>query len=436
MERIEEQVLDLAARGCEQAEVFSQVGTETPVAYESNRLKSLQTRQSRGLALRVVVNGRVGLASASGPADAKTLVAAAVEMSRYGASCGYDLPGSGEGADPKVFEQDVADLSVERLVAMGQAMLDRVRAYDANILCDATVSRSVTERRIINSRGADCKVRKTVLSLDLHGNLVRGTDMLDIYEQAASCRADVDPLRLAGEVVRKTEMAREFATSRTGTMPVLFTPKGVAMTLMTPLVMALSGKMVLQGASPLRDKVGQVVADERFSLSDDGTADWSPASGSCDHEGVPCRRTPLVEKGRLEGFYYDLYTAAQAGARSTGNGFRSLESLPTPQVSSLLVAAGSEDYATIVASMEEGLIVDQTMGAWSGNLMSGEFSGNVHLGYKVERGQVVGRVKDTMVAGNVFDALRNLRSVGSEREWMGNMCLPALCFGSLAVATK
>lgn len=436
MERIEERVLNLAMRQAEQAEVFLQDGTEIPVAYESNRLKQLQTRQSRGLALRVSVHGRVGLASAAGPLDPEALVAAAVDMARYGAACEYQLPGAGAAADTKVYDQAVADLTVEALVEMGQAMIDRVRSYDANILCDATVSRAVTERRVINSRGADCTVNKTVLALDLHGNLVRGTDMLDIYEQASSCRAGIDPLRLAGEVMSKTEMAREFATPRTASMPVLFTPKGVAMTLMTPLVMALSGKMVLQGASPLRDKVGQAIADSRFSVSDDGTADWSPASGMCDHEGVASRRTPLIEAGQLLGFYYDLNTAAQAGTQTTGNGFRSLESLPSPQVSSMVVAAGTDPYAAIVASLDEGLIVDQTMGAWSGNLMSGEFSGNVHLGYKVEKGQIVGRVKDTMVAGNVFEALRNLRSVGSEREWVGNMYLPALCFTSLAVATK
>lgn len=436
MDGIEERVLELANGRCEQAEVFCLDGTETPVAYESNRLKQLQTRQSHGIALRVVANGRVGLASASGPADAEELVAAALEMSRYGAACAYELPGSGKGADPKIFDPAVAELSVERLVAMGQAMLDKVRAYNANILCDATVSRSVTVRRVVNSRGADFTARKTVLSFDLHGNLVRGTDMLDIYEGSSSCRANLDPLSLAGEVVAKTDLAREFASIRTGSMPVVFTPKGVAMTLMTPLVMALSGKLVLQGASPLGDKMGQVVADERFGLSDDGTADWSPASGSCDHEGVPCRRTPLIEKGRLLSFYYDLNTAAQAGAKSTGNGFRSLETLPSPQVSSLVMDAGVDDYAAIVGSLEEGLIVDQTMGAWSGNLMSGEFSGNVHLGYKVEKGRVVGRVKDTMVAGNVFEALRDLRSVGAQRAWMGNMYLPALCFSNLAVATK
>ena len=219
-------------------------------------------------------------------------------------------------------------------------------------------------------------------------------------------------------------------------MPVLFTSKGVAMTLVAPLRMALSGRMVVQGASPLGDKVGQIVADERFGLSDDGLLAWAPGSGACDHEGVPCRRTPLIDSGRVAGFYFDLQTAGQAGVESTANGFRSLESLPSPSPTSLVVAPGDASLEDMVGSMGEGILVDQTMGAWSGNLISGDFSGNVHLGWKVERGKVVGRVKDTMVAGNIFRALSRLEAIGREAEWAGDVLTPALAFKSLSVAAK
>jgi PmbA protein len=61
--------------------------------------------------------------------------------------------------------------------------------------------------------------------------------------------------------------------------------------------------------------------------------------------------------------------------------------------------------ADMLAQIDKGLLVDQGMGTWAGNVVAGEFSGNVQLGYKLERGELVGRVKDAMVAGNVYTAL-------------------------------
>ena len=69
--------------------------------------------------------------------------------------------------------------------------------------------------------------------------------------------------------------------------------------------------------------------------------------------------------------------------------------------------------------------------------MAGEFSANVHLGYRVERGELVGRVKDTMVAGNVFTALKALAAVGDEAVWIGRAIkIPHLYFSALGVASK
>jgi PmbA protein len=433
---MEEQVLALAKGVAQEAEVFSISSRETPVSFEANRLKELQTKEVRGLALRVVVDRKVGLSSSTRWGDAAGLVASAVNMAQFGAEAQFELPRQRQLPAVRIYDPAIEALSVELLVAMGQRMVDRVRASDAAILCDAGVRATVSTVRILNSRGADQTIQKSVLSGSIHGNLVRGTDMLDVYEDASSCRSGLDLDALASAIIRKTEDARQLTAIGTGSMPVIFTPKGVAMTLIAPLSMALSGKMVQQGASPLADKLGQVVADRKFSLYDDGSLDWAPSSGGCDHEGVPCQRTTLLDHGQILHFYYDLQTAGQAGATSTGNGFRSLDSLPGPSTTSLVVAAGSGTLDEMVADVSEGLLVDQTMGAWSGNLISGEFSANVHLGYRISQGRIVGRVKDTMVAGNIFQALGGLAAVGERPEWAGDVLTPPLYFKSLGVASK
>lgn len=359
-----------------------------------------------------------------------------MNMAKYGAEARFELPTHQRLPAVRVYDPAIERLSVEQLVAMGQGMIDRVRASDAAILCNARIRASVSSVRILNSRGTDQTIKKSVLLAYLHGNLVRGTDMLDVTEEASSCQAALDLDSLASAVIRKTEDARQIVAITTGSMPVIFTPKGVATTLIEPLSMALSGKMVFQGASPLGDKLGQLVADSGFSLHDDGTLDWATSSGGSDHEGVPCQRTALIDHGRVAAFYYDLQTAGLAGATSTGNGFRSLDSLPGPGTTSLVVALGKGTLDEMLADMSEGLLVDQTMGAWAGNVISGEFSANVHLGYRVSHGRIVGRVKDTMVAGNIFQALGGLAAVGDQPEWAEGVLTPPLYFKSLGVASK
>ena len=77
------------------------------------------------------------------------------------------------------------------------------------------------------------------------------------------------------------------------------------------------------------------------------------------------------------------------------------------------------------------------MGAEQGNILGGDFSGNVLLGYKVEKGQIVGRVKNTMVSGNVYDLLRAGIVIGSDSRWLGgSMRTPSIFCPSVSVAAK
>ena len=91
----------------------------------------------------------------------------------------------------------------------------------------------------------------------------------------------------------------------------------------------------------------------------------------------------------------------------------------------------------MVADIKEGLVVEQVMGASQGNILGGEFSGNVLLGYKVENGEIVGRVKDTMVSGNVYQVLRQVIAIGDKGKWVGgHLWIPHLYCPDLAVAAK
>lgn len=433
-----EEVLELAARLADEAEVYSVQVEDTPVSFEANRLKILQTRRTSGLSLRLVKNGRIGFTSSTKPEAPSEIVERALAVAEFGAEAKFQFPTTSVVREVQVYDSLVSGLSVEGLVELGQRMIDRMRRYNPNILNDVRLGRVVASTQIVNSRGGSVGERKTVLSASLSANLVEGESMLDIFEGDASCRAAVDVDGIVNRTIEQFELARQEGAIRTGELPVIFVPKAVDDALLSPLVIGLSGKTVQQGASPLRGRLGDKVLDERISLYDDGSIDYAPRSGPTDDEGVPSRRTALIENGVVRGFYYDLQTAGLVGAESTGNGFRSLESLPSPSTTNIIMAEGDLSLADMIADVKEGLIVYQVMGAWAGNLLAGDFSANVHLGYKIENGRLAGRVKDTMVAGNVYEALaERLQAVGDRAEWVGGSTkLPPLYFRSLSVSTK
>jgi PmbA protein len=195
--------------------------------------------------------------------------------------------------------------------------------------------------------------------------------------------------------------------------------------------------MVFEGISPLKDKLGKAVFDKRLCCWDDATLPYKVASGPCDDEGVPSQRLPLISNGVVSNFLYDLRTAALANTRSTGSGRRAGNALPRPGISSLLIDEGDVPFEDMVGSMKEGLVVEQVIGADQGNLLAGDFGGNVLLGYKVENGEMVGRVKDTMIAGNIYQVLGELLGMGREARWVGGILrTPCLYCPSLSVAVK
>jgi PmbA protein len=233
------------------------------------------------------------------------------------------------------------------------------------------------------------------------------------------------------------ELAKNQASVRSGQMPVIFTPDGVVSAFLPALMSAFNGKTVLEGASPLGKRLGEQVFDMQLSLYDDPTIDYAPHSRPCDDEGVPSRRVPLIESGVVRNFLYDLQTAGQSNVASTGSGGRGRGGLMFPSVSALVFSTGKTLFEEMLLGIKEGLLIEQLMGAEQGNVLGGDFSGNVLLGYKIENGKIVGRVKNTMVSGNVYQILKDAATLGKEAKWVSGVVLaPHIYCSNLSVASK
>jgi PmbA protein len=432
------EVLRSAQEVAEEAEVFSVSSRATPIQFEANELKQVQTKESSSTALRIFREGRIGFATASGGGDWETLVDMAVETSQFGSAADFQFPSSRDYSEVRIFDSKVEEISMEKMVEIGKELIARIRGHTPDILCDVQVTKGVSSISLINSQSGEGRYDKSFFGISLEGILVRDTDMLFVGDSESSCRPDFIGIDgLADRVIWQLEMAKKKAAVSTKLLPVVFTPIGVASALLSPLVLAFNGKSVLEGASPLKDKLGEQVFDKKLSLWDDATIAYGVGSYPFDDEGVSGRRLPLVTNGVVTNFFYDLQTAALAGTKSTGSGQRAGGGFPRPNISSLILSGGDVSFQAMVEDMKEGLIVEQLMGADQGNILGGDFGGNVLLGYKVENGEIVGRVKDTMIAGNVYQVLKELLGIGQEARWVGGILqTPPLYCSGISVATK
>jgi len=432
-----DKILELALKKADAAEVYQVISEETPVSFQANKLKSIQSKQSSSVSLRIIKDGRLGYASASGQADAQKLVDNAVETAQFGMEASFEFPKSAGFPEIAVHDKETEDIPISEMIELGNQLIDPLIKDTPELLCDGGVSRNSYTLQIMNSAGVKAEYKKTIFGLGVGGTLVRDTDMLFVGDGQDSCRPIRDVKEIVDAVIKQLEYARNTVPIATKPMTVIFTPDGVSSAFVPSLMSAFNGKTVLQGASPIGDKTGQTVFDKRLSLYDDPLIEYAPHSRPCDDEGVPSQKTALIENGVVRNFLYDLQTAGLAKKISTGSGSRGRGGLMTPSPSAFVFNTGDVTFEEMIADIKEGLVVEQLMGAEQGNILGGDFSGNVLLGYKVENGKLTGRVKNTMVSGNVYKILKDVTSFGKTGRWVGGgLFTPHICCHDISVASK
>lgn len=417
--------------------MFYVESSSTPVRFEANAIKGVDANDAAGAAVRLIKDGRVGFSSTSNLEDPAALVEAALETAPFGAEAQFAFPQRQDYPDVPVYDGSAAEATLEEMASLGERVVSELRAYSTEVQVEGGVSKSTSTVTLVNSRGGGLSYRRSRFGLGFEGTVIRGEDMLFTFDRESSVAALTDPSPVVASIIRQLSWAQDTAAVETKTMPVVLMPTAVSSVLLSPLLAGLNGKSVLQGTSPLIDRLGERIVDERFSLTDDATLPGVPASRPGDDEGVASRRLPLIDRGVAASFFYDLQTAGRAGAQSTGSGERGLGSLPGPSVGVLLVAEGETPLDDIIAGFDEALVVEGLLGAGQSNVLGGDFNANVLLGYKVERGKIAGRVKNTMVSGNAYKALNQVIAIGSEGRWIGGgLFTPAIAVGGVSVSSK
>ncbi len=427
------------------AELYESRNLQTPVSFRANALESVKSVETTGRALRVIHEGRVGFSTTTDLADDKTLVQNALQSAQFGGPAPFDFPTSQPGAPVQCFDPEVEAIETAEMIALGEKVVEKIRAYDPGLQIDLSVSKAVEELTLLNTSGLAAEDRRTFYGLDIMVMRTRGDDVQLLWDSFASHAArKIDPQAMVERLIERLRWAETTARVETKAMPVVLTSLATLCLLM-PLAQGLNGRLVYEGASPLGEKLGTQVLDPRFTLIDDGRLDFAAMSAPYDDEGTPTAQKPLIKDGVVQQFLYDLKTAAQAGASPTGNGFkaqgfgdRGYHLPPTIMPTTRLVPPGDQSLEEMLRGLDEALLVESVLGLGQGNTIAGEFSNNVSMGFLVRKGEVVGRVKNTMIAGNVYELLKDqLIGLSDRAEWhFGIIKTPAIAIDGVGVVSQ
>jgi len=437
-----EKLLQQTGKKINTIEIFRVKSKTIPVNFEVNRIKSIDISESEGKAFRVIHNGRIGFSSSIGSESFDLMLVKAVATSEFGSEASFDFPGKikrGEKEKKKVniYDRKVANKGIEEMIKIGEDIIERMKDFNRKLRCDVTILKDYSEVEYSNSRGRFFSYNKTTIAYSVMVQKIKKQDMLMVYSSLESGKDNLKLEELTSEIIKNLEWGEKIVSVKSGKMPVIFTPKA-ALVLILPIISGLNGKMVLKKISPLAAQKNKKLWSDLLTIYSDGTINFALGSAPFDDEGVEMKRIPLVKKGEIKNFYYDLQTAGIAGVESTGNGLRTgLQSEPVPSISNLVMREGEVSFKEMVKDISEGIIIDQVLGLGQGNIISGAFSNNVQLGYKIEKGKIVGRVKNVMISGNAIEELKNIVALGDKSKWIsGKYKFPHIYLKSLSVSTK
>ena len=430
--------------GATAAEAYASRDTGREVRVHGGEVESLTAATQTGIGIRAWDGHRVGYAYGTDLSEAgvAALAARAAEMAAVAdedefaappapaeieALPGLDSPSVGEWNAGRV--ADLA-LTVERTALAADR---RVVGVETAVYADSTDQVAIASSTGIAAsyESSNCFAYLQALAegegsreTGLGFGLARGPE-------------DLDPEAIGAEGAERAVSMIGAGKPASRSCPVVLDPT-VAASFAGLIGGALGARAVQRGRSPFAGRLGDDVASSHFALHDDGRDPAGAASAPFDGEGVPRRRTALIEGGALRSYLYDTYTANREGTSSTGSALRAgYRSLPSVSASNLVVAPGSLSFAQLLEEAGDGLFVTDVAGLHSGvNPVTGVFSVGAS-GHAIRGGELAEPLREFTIAGDLVSMLGAVRAAGSEARWVpfgGSVSTPPLLVGGIAVS--
>jgi PmbA protein len=199
---------------------------------------------------------------------------------------------------------------------------------------------------------------------------------------------------------------------------------------------ALKADNIHRGKSPLKGRIGEKIASETLTVTDEGLMAGGLSTWSFDDEGSPSRNTPIIVKGSLKGYLYDHYYASIDNVESSGNarrGLASYASTPKIEPTNLKIEKSQKSCEALLAEVERGFYVPFLQGAQSSNPESGEFSVVAAPAWKIECGSLTKPIRALMLTGNIYELLENVSGTASNLRDVGILVAPWVRFEDVGV---
>ncbi len=259
-----------------------------------------------------------------------------------------------------------------------------------------------------------------------------GTMQRDFWYARARHLARLDdPAAIGRRAAERTLRRLGARRVKTQEAPVIF-ESTVAVSLLGHLAGAVTGASLYRGTSFLLGRLGDAIAAPSMTVVDDGRMPRGHGSRPFDAEGLPTRRTVVVDRGVLASYLLDSYAARRLNLASTGNAARAIGDAPSASPTNFYLEAGPHTPEQIIASVERGLLVTELIG-FGVNAVTGDYSRGA-AGLWIEHGEIVHPVEEITIAGNLLDMFRDVEMIGNDLEFRGSIASPMLKISHMTIA--
>jgi PmbA protein len=438
---------DVVARakkgGATAAEAVVREGSEFSTVVRMGEVETLKESGSRAIGLRVFLGQRTASTYSSDFSEdgLERLVKGALDLARVTSEDVYagipepDQLGSLPG-DLKLYYDDVYSLPPEERIDYARraerAALDadpRMKNSDGGSFDAATGHKVLANSHgfVGEYRRSYCSISAAPIAQDERGNMQR-----DYWFSLARTISKLEsPESVGREAAHRTLRrlgARKIASTQ---VPIVLDPI-VAGSVVDNIFDAANGDAIYRQSSFLANKLGEKVAAGNITVIDDGTMPGGFGTEPFDGEGVPTRRTVVIEKGVLKSYLLNTYTAKKLGMKTTGNASRGLAGTPGIGSGNFFLEKGDRTPQQIISDIKQGLYVFQFLG-FGVNMVTGDFSRGAS-GLWIENGEFAYPVEEVTVAGNLKDMLHNISEIGNDLEFRGSVASPTLRIDGMMVA--
>ncbi len=422
------------ARGVTAADVLVAEGESTEVQVRLSEADRLSRAREKRLGLRVFFGKRSATASTSDFAGAslERLVDDTCDLAKAVAEDETSgLP------EESAMATDIPDLDLHDPAAPTvEDAMDRARRAERAAM-DA-------DPRITNSEGAECaSAHGAVVLANTHGfvgahrsshfslavtPVAEGADGQGMqrdswFTVSRKWRALETPEAVGAVAAARTLRRLSARKVKTRRVPVVFDPQ-IAESLLGHLAGAVSGYALYKGASFLLGRLGQSIAPPHVSIEDNGRMAGRLGSRPFDGEGVPTRKTMIVDQGVLTGYLLDTYSGKKLGMASTGNAARGPGETPSVSPTNLFLHPGGASSDEIIRSVKEGLYVTDLIG-FGVNPVTGDYSRGAS-GMWIDHGELAYPVQEVTIAGNLKQMFRDIEMIGNDLEFRGSVASPTV----------